>query len=125
MSQPLALVVDDEPAIRRLIRKMLDRAGWVVHEADCGSRALATMDAHRFDIVLLDVSMPEMSGITVFEAIRGRPEWHGQCVVACTAHATMGYREELLATGFDAVLTKPFTLDALRRTIAAVRGAAT
>lgn len=112
-----ALVVDDEPAIRRLLTRLLERSGWRVTMASGGAEALGALEEAVFDVILLDISMPEMSGLSVLAAIRGRPEWRRHRVVACTAHAYAGYADELRAAGFDGVLVKPFTRDQLDRTL--------
>src|SRR6185312_17126551 len=64
---PVALVVDDDPMMRLLIRQTLERAGFACHEAANGAQATERFDAIRPDIVLMDVMMPEMDG---YEACR-------------------------------------------------------
>ncbi len=120
MSPPLALVVDDLPTIRCLLRRILESAGWLVHEADCGPEALAMVQAQVYDAMLLDISMPQMSGIAVCKAIRRGAAPPPRRIIACTAHAFAGYRETLLGSGFDDVLTKPFSRKALELALATV-----
>jgi two-component system cell cycle response regulator DivK len=114
------LVVDDHEVNRQLVSLLLTRAGHEVTEAESGTAALAWLGRARFDAVLLDISMPEMSGPEVLEHIRSNEATCGLRVVAYTAHAQEGDRKEMLAQGFDAVLTKPISRQSLMDSLAPV-----
>src|SRR5690625_3655646 len=68
--KPKVLVVDDEDRIRRLIRMYLEREDFIIEEADNGADALTLALENDYDVILLDIMMPEMDGIEVCEAIR-------------------------------------------------------
>lgn len=103
------LVTDDNRANRRLARKVLEKHGHAITEAENGTEALALLQDRQFDIVLMDVQMPGMDGIEVTHAIRQlgeelRPQPY---IVALTAHAMQGDRERCMAAGMDAYIAKP------------------
>lgn len=120
--QRTVLVVDDHELSRRLARMVLEPEGWVVHEASCGAHALAAMEVQRYQCVLLDVSMPDMSGETVCRRIRENPALAGVRVVAYTAHAMAHEQQRILAVGFDDVVTKPATMARLIEAVGAGNG---
>lgn len=117
---PIALIVDDEPSNRRLVQRMLRRAGWTVHEADSAKAALKMISATPYRVALLDISMPGMSGIELCQAVRNDIQADAPRLVACTAHAFPQERGKLLAAGFDDVLTKPFTMQELLNVVKAL-----
>lgn len=114
------LVVDDHEVNRQLVSLLLTRAGHDVVEADSGGTALAWLGRKRFDAVLLDISMPEMSGPEVLAHIRANDATRALRVVAYTAHAQESDQREMLAQGFDAVLTKPISRQSLMDSLAPV-----
>jgi CheY-like chemotaxis protein len=107
------LVVDDNPVNRKLACAFAARSGWKATEADGGKTALALLTETRFDLVLLDISMPGLSGEEVLERLRATPGLEQQRVVAYTAHALPEEQRRLLEAGFDGLLIKPITLQAL------------
>ncbi len=82
---PLVLVVDDDAFARRMMRQMLERAGWRVAEADSGETALERLERGTPDLILLDLVMPTMDGFEFVTALRTRPEWRTIPVVVMTA----------------------------------------
>ncbi|AVM75245.1 response regulator [Magnetospirillum gryphiswaldense] len=104
-----ALVVDDNDVNRMLAGRLLNKAGWVVDMAEDGAQALDWLEGNRVDLVLLDISMPGLSGEDVCRTVRARQLCQGAKVVAYTAHAMPEEREQFLACGFDAILTKPIS----------------
>jgi CheY-like chemotaxis protein len=113
------LVVDDIDLNRRLAVALLRRDGWEVAEAEDGDEALVKLDGASFDAVLLDISMPRMSGDAVCRRLREQPRHDRLAVVAYTAHAMVEDRENMLAAGFDGILIKPINAEILRQTLAA------
>ncbi len=73
-----ALIVDDEPGDRRIVRRLLEAAGWDVAEAEDGNRALAIVSARPPDLILLDLMMPGMDGFSFMDELRRRP---GGCAI--------------------------------------------
>ena len=112
------LVVDDNGINRLLPGLILRPFGWEVHEADGGLAALEILKTIHIACVLLDISMPEVSGLEVLEDLRRDSKFEALKVVAYTAYAQPQDVARLLSLGFDAVLIKPLTsvklLDVLR-----------
>ena len=103
------LVAEDNAVNQRLIVRMLEKRGHRVVLAANGQEALAALGVEPFDIVFMDVQMPEMDGYEATAAIRTKEKSSGahQTIVALTAHAMKGDREKCLNAGMDGYLTKP------------------
>lgn len=112
------LIVDDQEANRLLPAVVLSQRGHAVAEADSGEAALAWLAQERPDCVLLDISMPGLSGEDVCRRIRADERLRGVRLVAYTAHAMPEEGRRFLAAGFDDVLIKPISLDSLFRAVA-------
>lgn len=112
-----ALVVDDNATNRFLAKALLTRIGWTVSTVDSGDAALALLRNESFPLVLLDISMPGLSGEEVCIALRKLPGGNAARVVAYTAHAFAEERERFLAAGFDDILVKPVTLQSMLATL--------
>jgi len=106
-SAPTALIVDDNVINAELANAHLRRSGWTTQVVNSGAAALAAMENNAFDLVLLDISMPGMSGIDVCEAIRSRTPDSPTRIVAYTAHAMRDEHKALYAAGFHDILIKP------------------
>lgn len=107
MPDRLALVVDDHPTNRLLGRTLLGKLGWETAEADCGERAIELVNQTRFSLILLDISMPGISGEETCARLRALPNGNGIRIIAYTAHAFPEERDRFLAAGFDEILVKP------------------
>ena len=83
----LALVVDDQPTNRLLASTLLKRRGWTVLEAESGEAALALSGEHAFRLVLLDISMPGLSGEETCTRLRATATGQAATIIAYTAHA--------------------------------------
>ncbi|WP_282696854.1 response regulator transcription factor [Streptomyces sp. CC208A] len=105
------LIVDDEPAVREALRRSLAFEGYATREAVDGVDALAAMESYAPDLVVLDVQMPRMDGLTAARRIRAA----GSTVpiLMLTARDTVGDRVTGLDAGADDYLVKPFELDEL------------
>src|SRR5277367_1128591 len=103
------LLAEDNLVNQRLAVRLLEKRGHRVAVAATGLEALAALEKEKFDLVLMDVQMPEMDGLEATAAIRAKEKGTGmrQAVVALTAHAMKGDREKCLAAGMDGYLTKP------------------
>ena len=105
------LVVDDEDAIRELCSDALADAGFGVEAVSSASQALRELDGGRFDIVVTDLRMPELSGLDLLRAIK---ENHAEVdVVVMTGHGTIDTAVESLKLGAYDFVTKPFSVDDL------------
>lgn len=103
------LVAEDNAVNRELITEMLEMSGHKVMQADDGAQALVLLETCRPDVVLLDLQMPVMDGRETIRRIRENPDWSDLPVIACTAYAMQGNREDILQSGFDGYLAKPIT----------------
>ncbi len=117
MPEPRALVVDDNPTNRILARALLSKLGWPVDDVDGGGAALARLEHGRYTLILLDVSMPGLSGEETCRAMRDRPDGAGLRIVAYTAHAYDDERARIMAAGFDDILIKPVTMAAMEAVV--------
>jgi signal transduction histidine kinase/ActR/RegA family two-component response regulator len=118
--RPLRILLAEDNAInQRIGAVMLEKRGHTVVLADNGREALAELEAASFDLVLMDVQMPEMDGFEATAAIRAREAGTGRRlpIIAVTAHAMKGDRERCLAAGMDGYLSKPLQLRELLRVI--------
>lgn len=105
-------VVEDNPDNRLLVQVMLDPFYEVV-EYETGSDALAGLRKSKPDMVLLDISLPEMDGTEVLRRIRADETLRDLPVIALTANAMAGDREKYFAAGFDDYVAKPIVDEAL------------
>jgi two-component system KDP operon response regulator KdpE len=119
MSAGRILVVDDDPQIRRVMRVALTGHGYEVDDARTGDEALEKLREPRFDLVLLDMNMPGMSGLEACSLIRERSEI---AIVMLTVRDTEADKVSALDAGADDYVTKPFnTPELLARIRAALR----
>lgn len=109
---PLVFVVDDDGAIRRLLRLTLVDHGFEVRTASNGRNALDQLDSDSPDVIVLDLEMPEMDGRSFFRELRGRG--YATPVVILSAHGAARARRELAA---EAALDKPFRIEDLVETL--------
>jgi two-component system, cell cycle response regulator DivK len=105
MSHKIA-VVEDNPDNRMLVQALLEDR-YEISEYESGVAAIEGLEADRPDIVLLDISLPEMDGTEVLAWIRKQETLREIPVIALTAHAMAGDREKYLAAGFNDYVTKP------------------
>jgi two-component system, sensor histidine kinase and response regulator len=103
------LVAQDNVVNQRLIARLLEKWGHQVAMVANGREALSALDRERYDLVLMDIQMPEMDSMEATRIIRDKEKLGGvhQAVIALTAHAMKGDQERCLAAGMDGYLTKP------------------
>jgi two-component system sensor histidine kinase/response regulator len=103
------LVAEDNAVNQRLIVRLLEKRGHRVVVAADGRQAVEALERESFDLVLMDVQMPEVDGLQATAAIREKEKSSGkhQSIVALTAHAMSGDRDRCLAAGMDDYLKKP------------------
>ncbi len=103
------LVAEDDLVSQRLVVRLLEKRGYTVEAAGNGQKALAALEKQSYDVVLMDVQMPELDGFQATAAIREREKTTGKHlrIIAMTAHAMKGDREKCLAAGMDGYISKP------------------
>ena len=101
------LVAEDNPVNRELLRELLENRGYAVVEACDGQEALRMIEQTHPDILLLDIGMPVLDGFAVMRKIRENPSLAIPPVLAVTAYAMKGDRDNVLNAGFDGYLSKP------------------
>ena len=99
-------VVEDNPDNRELVHAILAEQ-YQVTDYETGQQAIEGIKESRPDLVLLDISLPQMDGPEVVRRIRADSDLQGLPVIALTAHAMVGDREKYLAAGFNDYVTKP------------------
>jgi signal transduction histidine kinase/DNA-binding response OmpR family regulator/HPt (histidine-containing phosphotransfer) domain-containing protein len=107
------LVVEDNRINQQVIKKTIENEGFIVDIANNGLEAVKQVEEVNFDAVLMDMQMPEMDGIKATQLIRKKPEHQTLPIIAMTAHAMNGVREQLLAKGMNDYITKPFDIEQL------------
>jgi CheY-like chemotaxis protein len=111
MSNPRILVVDDQPINVQLLKRKLERGGLAVSTANNGLEALEQVKAHKPDLILLDLMMPDMDGIEVCQRLQASSETRSIPVIFVTARTTKESKLEGLAVGAVDYITKPIDLD--------------
>jgi len=113
------LLAEDQPINQRVVVRILEKRGHSLMDVGNGREALEALVSQSFDVVLMDVQMPDMDGIEATRVIRlqERGTARHQPIVVLTAYAIKGDRERFLAEGFDGYLSKPIASSALYETI--------
>jgi two-component system, cell cycle response regulator DivK len=106
----VVLIVEDNPRNLKLVRDLLEHAGYRTLEASTAEDGLALARAHRPDLVLMDVQLPGMDGVQALGRLRAEPATNGIPVVAVTAFAMKDDRARFMAAGFDDYLEKPISV---------------
>jgi two-component system response regulator AtoC len=119
VSKPLLLVVDDEPVVLSVIRRVGESEGFEVLTCTDGRHALQIAEARRPDLVMVDLRMPEVGGLEIVKALREADA--KAMIVLMTGHASIDSAVEAVKLGAADYLTKPFDLQRLKETFATVR----
>ena len=115
---PIILVVEDSDDTRAIIRLELERWGYRVIEAANGREAIEVVERLCPDLILMDLNMPEVDGLTAAHAIRQYDErCAGVPILAITAYDTIGIEEAAREAGCDAYITKPLDMPQLEKTV--------
>lgn len=101
------LIAEDHPDNREMLSRRLSRRGYEIHAAENGAEAVEKAKTCAPDLILMDISMPVMSGIEATRAIRASPECAKVKIVALTAHAMENARRDCMEAGCDDFATKP------------------
>jgi len=116
------LAVDDSAAMRQMVGITLTGAGHEVQQAADGREALQIAERQTFDLVITDVNMPVMDGLTLVRHLRNLPSYRGVPLLVLTTEATTERKLEGKAAGATGWLVKPFNPDRLLATVAKVLG---
>jgi response regulator RpfG family c-di-GMP phosphodiesterase len=111
------LLVDDETSIRNFCRYVLKSEGLDCDEASEGQQALDMIRNKKYDLVLLDVNMPDLSGPEICQRLREEPPWPNLKIIMASGNANIEVMAHLLLTGADDFITKPFSLAQLKARI--------
>ena len=103
------LYVEDNYQNMRLVRKILNHAGYEMLEAEDGLTALEVVASQSMDLILLDINLPDIDGLEVLARIREKQEFQALPIIALTANAMVGDREKMLAAGCSDYLPKPIS----------------
>ncbi|MEW6594902.1 MAG: response regulator [Thermodesulfobacteriota bacterium] len=125
LARPLhILVAEDNLVNQKLALRMLEKRGHVVTVAANGKEAVAAVERGYFDLILMDIQMPDMDGFAATAAIRAleKPSGRHTPIIALTAHALKGYREQCLDAGMDGYCPKPIQPEVLFAVMAEVVG---
>jgi two-component system KDP operon response regulator KdpE len=100
------LIIEDEPAIRSVLRVVLGREGYLIIEADTGARAEIEARSHKPDLLLLDLGLPDTDGLTVIREVRA---WSPVPIIVLSARTMEDQKIAALDAGADDYVTKPFS----------------
>ncbi len=115
---PDILVTDDSAVDQRIMLLMLGKLGCRADTAVNGIEALHALEQRPYDVILMDIEMPEMGGLEASEAIRHSwPVEDQPCIIAVTALASKDARQRFIAAGMDEYLRKPVRLDDLKNAL--------
>ena len=108
MLKPVILIVDDERPYVDLLGELLEKYGLEAHTAYDAGDALFRMRATKPELILMDLRMPEMDGVSLIDRLRSDKQWQKIPVVVVSARAGREYQEAALEAGANKCLTKPF-----------------
>lgn len=107
------LYVEDNLENRILILRILNAEGYAVTFAENATEALSAVSENHFDLILMDINLPDIDGYTLTATLRKQPNLNGVPIVALTANVMRGDREKSLEAGCDGYIQKPVDVDAL------------
>ena len=113
MNERKVLVVDDDPAMRDVLERILETENLTVYTATDGKDALQKTLSLKPDLILLDINMPNLDGLTFCKAIRVGKDTQNIPVIIVTGHTTRGRLEQCMEAGADDYLAKPFKVEEL------------
>ena len=117
MAGELILVVEDKETNRKLVRDVLQFKGYEVAEAVTAEEGLEMARSRQPDLILMDIHLPGMDGITALRTLRADPKTSGIPVIALTASAMPSDREAILSAGFNSYETKPISVKRLEEIV--------
>ncbi len=111
------LCIEDNTDNRMLVRRVLEAEGYAVLEANNATQALEKIENGHPDVILMDISMPEIDGYTLTTQIKAIPGFQNVPIIAVTANVMRGDRERTLEAGCDGYIQKPIDIDTLTQQI--------
>ena len=111
------LIVDDFDDTRLLLRTWLEKKGYQVIEAEDGKAAVATAESQRPDLIIMDVEMPELDGLSATRQIRALPGFDRVPIIAVSAYGAHQFRAEALTAGCNEYVSTPFEPEELEQLI--------
>ena len=117
MSKKKILIVEDNEQNRELFHDLLISKGYTVIEAVDGEMALAKIRSETPDLILMDIQIPKIDGVELARRIRNNPSLNNIIIIALTAHAMKGAKEDFLKAGFDDYIAKPISIQLFLQTI--------
>lgn len=112
-----ALVVEDTPINMELIVDILGSQGFTVHEAINGEEAIKKTEKEVYDLIFMDIALPDIDGVEVTRIIKSKPEYKDVPVIALTAFAMKRDKEKFLSGGFEDYIPKPIDVPELIKKI--------
>ena len=116
-SKKKILIADDNQDSRELVIKILRKEGYLLSEAVDGEDAFNKISSEKPALVLMDISMPKINGYELSGIIKGSDDFKDIKIIALTAHAMKGDRDQALAAGCDGYITKPINIKEFAKTI--------
>ncbi|MBF0428415.1 MAG: response regulator [Magnetococcales bacterium] len=111
------LLAEDNHVNQQVAQEMLENVGIIMKVAQNGREAISMAEAEPFDVILMDIQMPEMDGLTATRQLRSNPKFKTLPIIAMTAHAMSGDREKSLEAGMNDHITKPIDMNQLYDTL--------
>ncbi len=125
MSEPTVLIIEDNPLNVELASDLLTAAGFVIRTTNTAEEGVRVAREWRPDLVLMDINLPGMDGLSAARVLRADPATSQLTIVGLTAHAMKGDEGIALGAGFDGYLTKPINTRTFVATISELIGAHT
>ncbi|MDD5474645.1 MAG: response regulator [Candidatus Methanoperedens sp.] len=117
------LVVEDDPLSMELTQEMLNSMGFTVHGAMDGKEAIKKVEKEYYDLILMDIGLPDVNGIEVTKIIKSIPRYKNVPVIALTVYAMKGEKEKILKSGLDDHISKPINVFDFKKKIISWVGA--
>ena len=111
------LIVEDNPQNMRLLEIVLSSKNYTLFKATDGEEALDMAIKEQPDLIIMDIQLPKMNGLEVTRKLRKNPTFSHTPIIAVTAYAMKGDKEEIIESGCDAYLSKPIDIHALPKMI--------
>jgi two-component system chemotaxis response regulator CheY len=116
------MTVDDSRTMREMVAFTLSKAGFAVSEAEDGVKALAALKTAQADVIITDLNMPNMDGVSLIRALRADPKWRATPILMLTTETDQTKRAEGRSAGATGWIVKPFDPDKLVDVVRRVAG---
>ena len=113
----VVLIVEDNEMNMKLVRDVLQFKGYETLEATCGREGVRMCIEHLLDLVLMDIQLPDIDGLTAFKEIRANPRTQNIPVLVVTASVMPHDQQRIAASGFDAFISKPINVKNFVQTV--------